>query len=689
MMDNVGIVFRKRNARPPKNLNRLASGEKPSDEKPTPSMNLANNRFDLAMASLDSADNDVEAFKVDNWLMNQNMWNPMGSLPSSLPGAGVNGSVPSTDSTASQPAMGMKQSATMPAPALPSILSESNVWMSNTPFANATNSMMNMNETGGTPSLNSVVSSSASGSLGKVTDQDFAQMARPSGPPSFESTTQGTPDLSLLTKPMALGADVPTTSTGLMLSNSVPIASSGHVEAVKHVISDPNGLSKLSELSTRTMLEYSRTHNINSSVTANAGSATSMLLTSPSSDRGSELDACCVRVLNAEGDLAYWPQHNYYSSLVDYYQRSIGSTELPGGTQYKDQLDGSFELFPLRQHWQESHFQSLKNQSQALLRKMPVLTLIRMALKDVSASLPFLQWNDMETYVSVFTLSSVNMAWTPLQVRQRQSLLLLLCALASSLVPAVHVTTHVDSTALSALPWELGMKCFQLARGLLHPVMGQMQADESSLEFIQCMILMVMFILRCQDKQRVWSPLAHGNAVSLHLLANAAATNVDMAYSVVEREMLKRCVWMLFMLEIDTRVDKDGVQPLSLWSSFPFKLEQPVSLTGFHTAYGPADMGFTRETLERFKSQTELCQIMLSVLLLRLHEPVPRTEEVMEVARALQHELTKWASHTPCLIHTDTTTTTTPLAQAWQPPSVIPFPALYEACTFYLARVHE
>lgn len=689
MMDNAGIVFRKRNARPPKNLNRFASGEKSSDEKPSPSLNLANNRFDLAMASLDSADTDVEAFKVDNWLTSQNVWNPMGSLPTSLPGTGVNGSVPATDSATPQSAMGMNQSGTMPAPALPSILSESNLWISNNPFANTSNSLMNMNESASTPSLNSMVSSSASGSLGGVTDQNFVQLGRPNGTTSFESTTQGTPDLSLLTKPMALGADVPTSNTGLMFSNSVHNSSAGHVESVKHVISDPNSLTKLAELSTRTMLEYSRTHNIKSSVTGNASRATSLLLTSPSSDRGSELDACCVRVLNAEGDLAYWPQHSYYSSLVDHYQQSIGSTEFPGGTQYKDQLGGSFELFPLRQHWQESHFESLKNQSQALLRKMPVLTLIRMALKDVSASQPFLQWNDLETYVSVFTLSSANMAWTPLQVRQRQSLLLLLCALASSLVPAVHVTTHVDSTALSALPWELGMKCFQLARGLLHPVMGQMQTDESSLEFIQCMILMAMFMLRCQDKQSVWSPLAHGNAVSLHLLANAAATNVDMTYSVVEREMLKRCIWMLFMLEIDTRVDKDGVQPLSLWSSFPFKLEQPVSLNGFHTAYGPADMGLTHETLERFKSQTELCQIMLSVLLLRLHEPMPRTEEVMEVVRALQHELTKWASHTPCLIHTDTSTTTTPLAQAWQPPSVIPFPALYEACTFYLAHVHE
>lgn len=691
MMDNAGIVFRKRNVRAPKHQNRHVSNDRSSEENPTPSFALANDRFDLAMASMGSnnaTDVAPKTFKDGQWLSGQNMWGSMAPLPNS---ERVNIPTPSSDTGVSQPGMAMNQSTGIHGSMFPPVMNESNLWMSNNPFSNAPNPMLGVNETAGT-SLSGVMPSSNAGSLNPIVDQNFVNLGEGRGVTPFDSTSQANPDLSLLTKPMALGLEKNASSSdSISISSPMGNSCNKHVENVKTKITDPKNLAMLAELSTRPLLDYQNANGITSSSVPTPSNPTSVFMASPSSDHGSEQDVRCIRVLDSHGDLDYRSQYTYLSSLSDLYKKSFGVVEFPGGTSYDAQqsgVNGDFELFPLSQQWQESDYDSLKSQSLTLLKKLPVLTLIRLAVKDLSHSLPFLQWNDIESYVSVFTLSSMSATWSSVQVRQRHSLLLLLCALGSSLTPAVNVSTHLGAPALAALPWELGVKCFQLARGMLCPMSEQFQEEEKSLELIQCMILMNIFMTRCQDKQSVWSPLAHGDSVALHLLSKASppSTNMEMSHFFVEREMLKRCIWMLFMLEILARVEKDSVQTRSLWTEFPFKLEEPVSLAGLSTSGGAADACISQDTLERFKSQTQLCQIMVSVLLLRLHKPVTRTEEVNEVVRALQRELSKWISHTPCLLRTGASTTTTPLAETWQPPSVIPFPALYEACSFYLAR---
>jgi len=696
-MDNAGIVFKKRNARQSKNSNGHVSNEKYGGENPSPSFALANERFDLAMASIGSnngLDANTKPFKDDQWLSGQNIWGSMTTVPTPMPNSDqVNVSAPSKG--VSQSVMPMNHPSGVPTSMLPPVLPESDIWSTNIPFSNEHNPMLAVNKTPSSSELNTAMPSSATASMGGIVNQNFGNLGGARGETPLESTSQGNPDLSLLTQPMSLGPDKSTSNTDLLsISYTSGDSYDKHIETVRGIITDPKNMMKLAELTTRPLLDYQTARGLKSSSVPAPNNPTSILLTSPSSDQGNQQDVCCIRVLNSLGDLDYRPQHNYFSSLPDLYKKSIGMTDFPGTMQYDAQQVGAmvpFELFPLQQHWQESDFETLKNQSQTLLKKMPTLTLIRLALKDLCFSLPFLQWNEIESYVSVFTLFSMTVTWPPIQIRQRQSLLLLLCALGSSLVPAVNVATQVAGTTQAALPWELGLKCFSLARGLLCPKEGQLQEVEKTLEFIQCMILMNIFMVRCQDKQSAWSPLAHGDAVASHFLSSTPSPSnatADMSHFFVEREMLKRCVWMLFMLEIITRVEKTAVQNQFLWTGFSFKLEQPISLAGLNSPCGPADVCVTQETLGRFTSQTELCQIMESVLLLRLHEPMPRTEEVNEVIRTLQLELSKWVSHTPCLLPTGAASTTPLLNQSWQLPSVIPFPALYEACSFYLASAN-
>ena len=699
-MDNAGIVFRKRNARQSKNQNHQVSNVKNGEGNLSPSFALANERFDLAMASLgpnNVLQSNSKPFKNDQWLSDQSLWGSMGTLPTTMPNSEpVNASAPSTDTDASQPVSNLNQPAGAPSSMPLPILPNSDMWTTDNLFPYTAQPMLAMDKSVGTSSdLQSVMPSTTPSSMNAIVDQNFVNLGEGHGTTAFESSTQGNPDLTLLTKPMAISLDKGASNPNLSTpSCAVGDSRHKHVETVRGIITDPKNMFKLAELSTRAIIDYQDARGLNSSLVTTSTSPTSVLLRSAPSDEGNQQDVYCVRVLSSTGELVYRPQQEYVSSLMDLYKKSIGMVEFPGTTRYDAQQIGvtdTFELFPQQQHWQESDFDSLKNQSQTLLKKIPTLTLIRKALKDLSFSLPFLQWSEIESYVSSFTLSSMTVTCSPLQSRQRQSVLLLLCALGSSLVPAVNVTAHAAGAAQAALPWELGLKCFSLARGLLCPMEGILHEEEKTLDFVQCMILMSMFMVRCQDKQSAWSPLAYGDSVASHLLSSVSSpsgTDSGMSHFFVEREMLKRCVWMLFMLEIITRVKKDTVQNQSLWSDYPFKLEQPISLAGLSLPCGPADACVTQETLRRFISQTELCQIMVSVLLLRLHESMPRTEEVNEVVRTLQRELSKWVSNTPCLVRTGASPTTPHLGQSWHPPSVIPLPALYEACSFYLARAN-
>ena len=136
----------------------------------------------------------------------------------------------------------------------------------------------------------------------------------------------------------------------------------------------------------------------------------------------------------------------------------------------KDDLLELKNLFPSHDRfWHDSDYFRLKCEASTLLQNPAALTLIRTALKDLEQSLPFFQAFEIEEYVSQLIPLQSMCTWTPIQVRQRTSLLLLLSALGSSLTMSVCLSLDSQGKIGTALPWEFGYRCYQLARGLIVP----------------------------------------------------------------------------------------------------------------------------------------------------------------------------------------------------------------------------
>ena len=460
-------------------------------------------------------------------------------------------------------------------------------------------------------------------------------------------------DLSLLTKPISLQEQAPSNDSG-SLNNLLGYFEPPNFDETKFSVQEILTSSLVTDLSTRKMLEFCTAHDMGK-VTPLPPRITT-IAPPTQAELGDVDDILCLCVLDNSGNVVYRLKKDYYSSLQKLYNDPTQMLELPGGIHVpmqtgKDDLLELKNLFPSHDRfWHDSDYFRLKCEASTLLQNPAALTLIRTALKDLEQSLPFFQAFEIEEYVSQLIPLQSMCTWTPIQVRQRTSLLLLLSALGSSLTMSVCLSLDSQGKIGTALPWEFGYRCYQLARGLLCPAQKALAPTEMTMEMLQCLILINMYMNRCGDRNGSWLPLTYGNFVVKHILKMLKLHQEESlpTQSMLQWEMLKRCICIFFMLEVISRINGYMILPQCIWTCSPLSMEMPVYLHGIFSPHGRVDDVFSSHTFSRFIFHIELCQIFVRIVQLKLDDTIDLKQNLAKVA-SVRDQLTQWMMHSPCL----------------------------------------
>ena len=118
--------------------------------------------------------------------------------------------------------------------------------------------------------------------------------------------------------------------------------------------------------------------------------------------------------------------------------------------------------------------------------------------------------------------------------------------------------------------------------------------------------------------------------------------------SMLQWEMLKRCICIFFMLEVISRINGYMILPQCIWTCSPLSMEMPVYLHGIFSPHGRVDDVFSSHTFSRFIFHIELCQIFVRIVQLKLDDTIDLKQNLAKVA-SVRDQLTQWMMHSPCL----------------------------------------
>lgn len=705
MMDNAGIVFRSRSSRPSKYGPKRGAADKVVEASAAPS----------GARALDPAPVDAQGFAVPTTTASMTA-NGAATVPAhlgALNAAGLNGGANMWLGANDAAAPGMYSGAEKPAPVppngLPTGLSMDvlnslppNVWPAFQPnlasLPNAPDMAVNQpaayGQTGGAEQLAAPFGLPAS-SLFTLGHQDLAagQSSLPSSVASPTPTTDvlgdaawkkpepSANDLSLLTKPIAEGeADASARNpASVSPAHRQPegAAPDQCQAALYHFLTSQS----VANIATQQLAEFYAEHGAGRGADARPTAAGDRLIQEEAHGCTSAA-SMSVRVLDANGDVAHVPATEHPQNLASLYLSQTHGPPYPGAP--PENAPGTPKLFPSGARG-EADYDALRAQADALLRRDAVRPLLGLARDDLQRTLPFLQWGLIDRYLSSATQAGATQ-WTPTQGRQRQALLLLLVALATTLHLAIATAATPPASA-----WPFGLACYRVARGLLTPRTAEPAVEELSLEFVESLIVLDLYLYRC--KQYSEASLALSRAVSACLTLSEQPVVVQpsehaLGTAIYHREMLKRYLWVVFILDRLNQVESNGHTRM-LFTHTIGALEQPTLLRGIPLDGCTADEGVTPDSIRTFVSQINLAHILGEAAEQGLlsSKPTPQApgSALHTAAILFQEKLTRWASDSPCIIHSPSLTTDLFLA-AWTTPSSLNLKVLYQACLGHLQQ---
>lgn len=407
---------------------------------------------------------------------------------------------------------------------------------------------------------------------------------------------------------------------------------------------------------------------------------------------GIAADAICIRVVDRAGAIKFRPASSYYRDLASVHKNASVQIKFAGGTvRPATEPAGHAVLFPHEQ-WAESDYAGLRDDAERLLKLDAAVVLIGLAKQELQASLPLVQWDQIGRYLSAVR-HELPTFWTPTQTRHRQALLLLLAAVASTLTPTVNVPDGSADMHVSASPWEFGHQCYCIARGLLAPRAVHLAADEQTLEHVQAMVLLVMYYLRCSQYDYTAPALAQAVTTCLGLVQNSAAPSSggqQLAETILQKEMLKRLLYMLYLLARLNSVEANA-ETNTLLSKSVLSLETPVLLQRLALPHCRPDVGVSEAGFAVFQSEVKAGQMMaeadvegvFSADLASVREGSP----VHAAARRIHDKLEQWAATTPCIRSTPSQTSGAPPLSHWTTSAVFNMKGLFQASVAKLAQV--
>ncbi|WFD00446.1 hypothetical protein MYAM1_003195 [Malassezia yamatoensis] len=413
--------------------------------------------------------------------------------------------------------------------------------------------------------------------------------------------------------------------------------------------------------------------------------------------RRTAADAMCMRAILKDGSVDYVALASYPQSLASVFQTQDPKLEHPGDTWVSSSVTAAASnnsseatLFPTGQ-WDENDYGKLREAGRSLLQQPHAETLLNLVKEDLHPSLPFLQWNVLEQYMLSLTKSAV-LHWTPTQTRQREALILILVAVSSTLHSAIDVSSLSQNTPVAASPWLFGLQSYRLARGLLTPRSGHLVAEEATLEYVTSLILLNMYLSRCKRFAEASTSLARAVGLCLHLVHQPdvqPSSEHNLKVTVYQREMLKRCLWVLYLLDRSHQIETRG-QSTMLFTDAIGTLELPVLLRGVMIDGVSTDQGVSQEDMNKFISQIKLAQLFgeFASQGFFAHESsasVPGSS--FHSAALVYHSKFKhWESQTPCIQNTTDPSPMDPTNSSWTTPSTLNFQAHYKTCLEQLHR---
>lgn len=288
-------------------------------------------------------------------------------------------------------------------------------------------------------------------------------------------------------------------------------------------------------------------------------------------------ESVCIRILDRHGAISFCPANRYTKAAWNesYINRII---EFPGHRtlsqrQVEDIAHDHHSLF-LPGVFQDDDYSKLLLDARRILRHDAVPALLNRALIHVSCVYPVFQSSIINDWISHATGTDANLGNTLTQRRHRKALLLLICAIGTCIGEEVQLEINGDSVSCRA--WEFGDQCYRIARGLLTPKEQFSNGDELSIEFVQAVLLMKLYLLVCDTDQ--FSML-----LSLHLSMAAGSrlySEKNATMEPTQRELLKRTLWAAFTLAIEGQLEHPNEQAWRFPVRAPEDLEAPAPICG-------------------------------------------------------------------------------------------------------------
>lgn len=493
-------------------------------------------------------------------------------------------------------------------------------------------------------------------------------------------------DLSLLTKPIASNDrdQLQSSSQSTSQPNSAMTGESAHNDSKTALDSFFNSGS-VADIATQKITDFYLQHKPKTMAPEPPEDAF-MVQLPQGSNGGVAADAMCIRIINKQGGVEYIPFSSHHQDLASMYLSQEQNIEYPGGTLVNFKQTGPSglhnppSLFPPGR-WAESDYAKLRDEAQNLVQQTASIKLLGQIKADLQHSLPFLQWNMIERYVSAIVKSGMQ-RWSLTQSRQRMALVLMLIAVSSTLFPAFQMQAAAHQISESASPWQFGLHCYRLARGLLAPRAIQPVEDELSLELVQSLILLSLYFTRCQQHSEAYSALVHGISSCLQFVQQPSVRQpleANLAFTIFHREMIKRCMWVFFLLDRINQVESHGQLPTLFTDTIP-PLEQPMLLHGVQIDDCRPDDGVSLDTISVFVSQINFAQLLGEAvgqgLLSSDRSALAPGGPLHTAALMFLQKLQRWESDTPCIV--TSSNPTDPTLASWTTPSSLDLKSLYQ-----------
>lgn len=356
-------------------------------------------------------------------------------------------------------------------------------------------------------------------------------------------------------------------------------------------------------------------------------------------------ESVCIRVLDSTGSIAFCAANKYTRAAWNetYLKRLI---EFPGNR--------TLDLRKLEQIAEEHHslfppglfsdddYKSLLEEARVLLTHESIPLLLGHAMYHVNNIYPIVQQDTIHQWLSLEISEGVEYTESPPRHRVHRALLLLLCGIGVCIGEEIKLVINGELVPVRA--WEFGDKCYRVARGLLTPKQFFVEGDELSVEYVQGMLLMHLYLLICESDP-------HGTPLSLHVCMVAgfrlyAEPGVEMTHD--SWELLKRTLWTAFTFSVAGQLEHLNDRAWYFPTRLPDGLEAPSAITGENGD------DLSPEVLSTFLSDIRLHAYMAQLLDQQLYggtAPISDIHTMRALAITLRNSLLAWERDAEALKH--------------------------------------